>query len=64
MANQKHLKILEQGVDAWNEWRRKNPGIEPDLRDAQLPNKNLRGAYLREADLSGADLREPYRPKL
>ena len=31
MANPRHLKILEQGVEAWNEWREKKPKIEPDL---------------------------------
>ena len=42
MANPKHLKILKQGVDAWNKWRVENPGITPvlegaDLREADLP---------------------------
>jgi uncharacterized protein YjbI with pentapeptide repeats len=33
MANEEHLKILKQGVNAWNEWRKKNPGTEPDLSE-------------------------------
>jgi hypothetical protein len=29
MANEEHFKILKQGVEAWNEWREKNPKITP-----------------------------------
>ena len=46
MANQEHLKILQQGVDAWNEWRRENPEIKPDLS----------GADLRHADFSQPEI--------
>jgi TIR domain/Pentapeptide repeats (8 copies) len=56
MANEEHLKIIEQGVNAWNEWRRKNPETEPDLSGADLFLANLRGADLLLADLSGANL--------
>jgi uncharacterized protein YjbI with pentapeptide repeats len=48
-----HLKILEQGVEAWNKWRIENEEIKPDLTQAKLFREILRGA-----DLSGADLRE------
>ena len=44
-------------VKAWNEWRRDNPGVTPDLRGADLSGADLRGADLRGADLYGADLR-------
>ena len=66
MALEEHLKILQQGVAAWNEWREKNPELIPDLRKANLGKAhlcladfneaNLRGANLGEADLSGANL--------
>ena len=46
-APSEHLKIIRQGVDAWNEWRQKNPELKPDLHGA-----NLRGANLSEANLS------------
>src|SRR5258706_4812052 len=54
--NPEHLKILRQGVEAWNQWRTKNPEIEPYLRDASLHGADLSRAYFTGADLSGADL--------
>ena len=61
MANEEHLKILRQGVEVWNQWRERNPDIQPslkgaDLRGVNLRKANLRGADLRQADLSGASL--------
>ena len=32
MANQEHLDILKQGVDVWNQWRRRHPPLAPRLR--------------------------------
>lgn len=52
MADEKHLKRLKLGFEAWNHWRRSNAQIIPNLREA-----DLRGAVLIGADLSGADLR-------
>ena len=46
MAKSYQLRILEQGVDAWNSWRSANPDIFPDLSRA----------YLNQADLSKANL--------
>jgi len=56
MANEEHLKILNQGVEAWNEWREKNPAITPDLNKANLIMADLSGANLNKAVLIGADL--------
>jgi hypothetical protein len=56
MANQEHLNILKQGEEAWNEWRREYPSIEPDLSRTNLRGANLSYANLRGADFSGADL--------
>src|SRR5215213_802516 len=68
MNTAEHPDILRTGVSVWNEWRRANPDIVPDLHMASLMNKDLRGADLRGAnlewadllssDLSGADLRK------
>ena len=55
MANQEHLDIIKQGVEAWNEWREQH-GIRPDLSEADLSGTNLSGAVLWEADLQGTDL--------
>src|SRR5829696_6567840 len=57
MANESHLAILPQGVEAWSSWRERNPSIEPDLSGADLSRANLSVAYLSGADLSYADLR-------
>jgi len=63
MANEEHLRILKQGVEAWNRWRRQNPETIPNLVGANLIRAILSGANLREANLRGAllfnaDLRE------
>src|SRR5215204_4884629 len=56
MANRKHVAWLKQGVEAWNQWRRENPKIRPNLSRADLIRASLRGADLRRTDLSKADL--------
>ncbi len=87
MANAEHLKILDQGREAWNAWRKDHPirwpesmndpswtdggrlnFIEtdssiPDLTEANLSQRNLRGydlsvVRLCGANLAGADLQE------
>ena len=66
MANSDHVRILEQGVRIWNQWRKENPEIKPDLsgidiRRGNLNKINLSSTNLREATffhvgLSGANL--------
>jgi uncharacterized protein YjbI with pentapeptide repeats len=58
MANPEHLRILREGVEAWNKWRTEHSSIKPDLVEADLSGVNLSKANLIEADLSGADLSE------
>jgi hypothetical protein len=66
MPNEDHDARLREGAHRWNAWRGENPGIRPDLREANLTNADLSGAnlsgadliraYLIGANLSGADL--------
>src|SRR5215211_575091 len=36
-----HLKILQNGVEYWNQWRKNNPEIRPILYEAPLNNADL-----------------------
>jgi len=56
MANAGHIDLVRDRVDRWNDWRRKNTRILPDLAGADLSELNLAGANLAKADLSGAHL--------
>ncbi len=63
MADQSHLHMLEQGIDAWNQWRQEHHTVQidfsgADFRGASLRRVNLSGARMNGADLSGADLGE------
>lgn len=55
MANRQQLSMLKQGVSAWNEWRKKNQDVQPDLSGADLSRTNLSGVDLSAANLSGAE---------
>jgi len=67
MANPEHVKILRQGVELWNQWRKENSKIKPDLSRTNLSGTNLNGAdlsnaklmkvYLNIANLTNANLR-------
>ncbi|GAC1343327.1 MAG: pentapeptide repeat-containing protein [Ktedonobacteraceae bacterium] len=57
MANPDHLSLLRKGIDDWNDWRKRHPGIQPDLSNADLRKISLRQANLHRANLSKADLR-------
>ncbi|HYH86456.1 MAG TPA: toll/interleukin-1 receptor domain-containing protein [Pyrinomonadaceae bacterium] len=56
MANPEHLEILERGVEAWNEWRKKSHEIQPYLNDADLSGADLSGATFRHAMLGRVNL--------
>jgi hypothetical protein len=51
MANDDHVGLLKQGVDAWNAWREEHANVRPDLRD--MPRiQSLRGANLVIVDIT------------
>lgn len=61
MANPEHIDKLNEGVQIWNQWRIDNPKVRPDISEAKLLKRDLRGANLRQvdfykSDLSGSDL--------
>lgn len=57
MANPEHLEILkQQGVEAWNEWRREDADVPPDLLRADLKDRDLSGANLNDVSLNDANL--------
>ncbi|MGH7772742.1 MAG: pentapeptide repeat-containing protein [Candidatus Binatia bacterium] len=56
MANEEHLRILREGIASFNDWRKRNPKIRPDLGDADLHYMDLRGADLSHARLAEANL--------
>ncbi|MGE5569910.1 MAG: pentapeptide repeat-containing protein [Rhodospirillales bacterium] len=51
MGQYEQKLLLCRGVDAWNQWRRDNPAVIPDLSFCVLEGTNLSGADLSEADL-------------
>ncbi|HEU5380020.1 MAG TPA: toll/interleukin-1 receptor domain-containing protein [Ktedonobacteraceae bacterium] len=57
MADSKATKILQQGSEAWNQWREERPDIEPDLRKADLHERTLTGINFERTHLDGANLR-------
>jgi len=56
MANAGHIDLVRDRIESWNDWRRKNTKIVPDLSGADLSELNLAGANLGQADLAGARL--------
>jgi uncharacterized protein YjbI with pentapeptide repeats len=65
MAIKEQVKLLKQGAQEWNEWRKKNPLIEIDLEEADFEEADLSGAILVKvnfikANLVGAKLGKAY----
>jgi hypothetical protein len=58
MANEDHLRILRRGVEAWNQWRKENPKLIPDLINSDLTGIDLTGINLIKANLFKANLTE------
>jgi hypothetical protein len=56
MANPEHVTVLEGGVKAWNQWRKDNHVLSPDLSGINLIRADLTGADLSSANLKGSYL--------
>jgi len=56
MANEEHVERLKAGVEGWNEWRKDNLELVPDLSGADLTGTYLIDAHLGFADLTRANL--------
>lgn len=56
MANPVHLRILKQGGQQWDQWRKANKDLKPDLSFSDLNSVNLGSANLSSANLEGVDL--------
>jgi hypothetical protein len=56
VADEAHVKILKQGVNAWNEWRQENPEILPNLTAIHLLQADFEGINLDSADFMRANL--------
>jgi hypothetical protein len=53
MADAEHVAKLLEGVAAWNEWRKDNPDIKPDLAGVDLTEHALRSTALYKRDENG-----------
>lgn len=56
MANQNHVTRVQNGPQAWNQWRKRNPNDRPDLSDVSLERIDLMRANLAETDLVRVNL--------
>lgn len=56
MTTKDTLKILEQGYEVWNEWRKKNNDFIPNLRFVKLQGFDFSNYNLGNVDFSAADL--------
>lgn len=56
MADAGHIDLVRDRIERWNDWRRKNTRVVPDLAGGDLAELDLAGANLARADLTGARL--------
>jgi uncharacterized protein YjbI with pentapeptide repeats len=55
MANPEHLELLKQGATEWNQWRKEQKKVIPDLKKANLSNLDLSTVNFKQANLEGAN---------
>ena len=56
MTTINHLARLKEGVEVWNEWRKKNVTTVVSFRGSELTKASLSGVMLNKADLFQANL--------
>jgi uncharacterized protein YjbI with pentapeptide repeats len=56
MANSEHLKILKEGVEAWNAWRKEHKTEQLNLSYADLSSLYLSGANLSKNTSQSLDI--------
>lgn len=56
MANLDHLNVLTKGIEFWNNWRKENPEIKPDLSEVDLEGFDLRWIDFSAVNLFKANL--------
>jgi len=58
VPNPEHFKLLSAGKEVWNQWREKNPGIQPDLSGIMFVGEIPPGAAIEGTILSIPSLNE------
>lgn len=56
MADDEHVDILWEGVDAWNDWRHRNPDIQPDLSFVDFESEDFSGGDFHSVNFFSADM--------
>ncbi|HAA16558.1 MAG TPA: hypothetical protein DCE41_34555 [Cytophagales bacterium] len=56
LSRDEQIELLKRSVEEWNIWRQVNPGVKPNLLEANLQAADLRGANLQGATLLIADM--------
>lgn len=57
MANQEHVEILKQSKRHWDQWRTKNPLLNPDLRQLEISHAGFDGRQLEYCDFTASEFR-------
>jgi len=56
---QEHVALLKKSVSEWNQWRKQNPGVIPDLRGSDFIKAKLQGVNLQGATSEELSLQMP-----
>ena len=56
MASAEQIRILKNGVDTWNRWRKANPKTKPNLKNVRLIGPYIMGPNSDDPELKKADI--------